>query len=96
MRASTFNNIKNSAMSIYSLQDDSPLFNETQRLAFWLIEELRLNDGSPERAGDLAKAISARYKKQHTAEYIRVILRALIAGGAPIESARSRGYWLSE
>jgi len=78
------------------MEVDSSLLNDSQRLAWWLIGELRLNDGLPERAGDLGKTILRRYGKEYGVEHIRAILRALIAGGLPIESARSRGYWLRD
>ena len=96
MRRSTVESIKASASDLFAMEVDSSLLNDSQRLAWWLIGELRLNDGLPERAGDLGKTILRRYGKEYGVEYIRAILRALIAGGLPIESARSKGYWLRE
>lgn len=48
------------------------------------------------RSGDIQQALKQRNGIELSSESIRQILRALKAGGLPIESAKSAGYWLKE
>jgi hypothetical protein len=62
--------------------------------ARYCIDALVAQNGDPIVARDVARLVAA-YGGNCSPENVRQILRALAAGGLPIESARSKGYWIS-
>lgn len=53
------------------------------------------SNGNPMLAKEIAQKASQYGDQSISPESVRQILRAMAAGGLPIESATSRGYWLN-
>lgn len=76
-------------------QEDAALLSGVTLAAWRIYQELRLTTpDTPIRAGEIQQALIRKHGYAADPENIRAIIRALREGGVPVQSARSRGYWL--
>ena len=71
------------------------LLHDRYRWPYAILRELRWRDSQRSiRAADLVvRCVQRDGLAEINASYARELISALRAGGAPIESARSAGYW---
>lgn len=58
-------------------------------------DALSLSNGHPLWAKEIAEKATRSSGRPISPENVRQILRAMAAGGIPIQSATSKGYWLN-
>lgn len=79
----------------YLAKSNAKVLSGVTLTAKYILDVLeRTNPEMPERARGIAVLVSKWNGRCISEENARQIIRALMAGGLPIKSARSRGYWM--